>query len=133
VQIGNAGGFAVPQRLGEAAKAAGFPDVVVMLLPFGPNGPIPGNLESLCLQARSWQPTIRHALASYVASTPTSKWDKGKQAKMKAQCIVSATCQAEPEVSFAHHWQQDAIYRVPLADACFNRLSNFLANFGNLL
>jgi hypothetical protein len=132
-QIRLAGDYGVPESPLSVVKAEGFSAVVVMMLPFNGAGPIRGNLESLCLQATSWQPEIRPHLDRFISGTPASSWTPSKRAKAEAHCIIAATCKPNPEVTFAHHWQQPKQYRVPLTDRCFDQIADFLAAFGRIL
>ena len=65
-QLLAAGGFGVPDADQAVAKADGFPDTVILMIPFGERG----NLETLCLPAAYHKWPFRGHLDTFVASTP---------------------------------------------------------------
>ncbi len=129
-QIRSAPGFPVPAVDRGVAKAANFPTIVVLMVPMEGLG----NLETLCLQAaeKKWK-DLKVPLDTFVEQTPAHEWPPSKQSKMRLQTTLAATCKGCPDTSFANHWFQNAKYRIPVDDECFNPLVEFLDNFGTLI
>ena len=93
----------------------------------------PGNLEELWLRAayRKWP--LQEPLDNYVAATPANDWRPGKQSKMRANALLAATCEPNPDTSFADHWQAGPDFHVALDDGCFIGIVDFLRGFDALL
>lgn len=121
--------FPIPDDERTVARKPDYPAVVVLMLPLGE----PGNLETLCVRAAYSKWGIRPALEKYVDATPASNWSLGKQSKMRLHAMLAATCASKPETSFAHLWQEQEEFHLPLGDPCFTDLVEFLKNFGSLL
>jgi len=129
-QIQHATGFPVPLAERTAAKKSGFPTIVILMIPMDGIG----NLETICLKATAtkWD-SLMDPLNTFVAATPANTWGLSKQSKMRLQTTLAATCKGCPDTSFANHWFQNAKYRIPLNDKCFDSIANFLANFATLV
>lgn len=114
--------FPVPTAERTVAKKANYPSVVVLMLPIGRTG----NLESLCLESAYTKWALKTPLDEFVAKCPANGWDIGKQAKMRAQTILAATNNKQPDTGFASHWKQKEEFQIPVDHACFDSLVRFL-------
>lgn len=128
-QLRDAGGFGVPDDEKIVANAAGFPDTVILMIPFGERG----NLETLCLSAAYAKWALEPQLDAFIAGTPAHEWAFGKQSKSRIQVTLAVTCETKPDTSFANHWLEREEFRIPLDHECFNDLVSFLSDFGTLL
>jgi hypothetical protein len=128
-ELGNAGGYAVPALEQTVGKAAGFPHVVILMIPPGK----PGNLETLCLAAAYDKWDIKAALDALVAAAPASDWGPSKQSKMRLQTMLASTCRHKPDTSFANVWLEAEEFHLPLEHASFDGLETFLRGFGALV
>lgn len=115
-------GFPVPAAEKTVARADGFPDVVIFMLPPG----TPGNLESYCLEAAHSKWGLKANLDTFVAAAPANAWALNKQAKMRVQTLLAATNSSQPDCGFSSHWKQAEQFRIPLEHASFNPLVAFL-------
>jgi hypothetical protein len=113
------------------AKSPGYPHTVILMLP--PAGQ-QGSLETLCLLAAyfKWQ-NIQAPLDAFVQSAGVNGWSANKEAKMRLQTVIAATCNARPDAGFAGHWREDVQYHIPLNHAVFNDLATFLRGFRGLI
>lgn len=121
--------FPVPDSERAIARKRDYPDVVVLMIPFGE----PGNLETLCLSAAYNKWGLQTALDNYIDASPASSWSVGKQSKTRLHAILAATCETKPDTSFAHLWQEQEEFHIPLDDPCFTDLIEFLKNLDDLL
>jgi len=129
-QIKLADGFGVPAQERIVAKSKNdLPSIVILMIPLG----LPGNLESLCLEAAYSKFGLKAELDTFVSSTPAKDWSVGKQAKMRMQTILAATNRKQPDAGFAGHWKSKEQFRVPVEHACFDDLANFLRDFPSLV
>jgi len=90
-------GFPVPNQSKTAARAAGFPPLVIYMLPDGS----PGSLETICEVAalHKW-PHLGEPLNTYIAGIPVKDWTPGKRGKMRMQTIIASSCLPRPETGF---------------------------------
>lgn len=129
-QIGSAGGFGVPNRPQEVARAAGFPDVVVLMLPMGGQA---GCLEDLLLEAMYSKWNLRTEVNNYLSSTMARDWPTGKLAKAQVRCVLAATCRRNPDTPVSRVWRMSEEYHIPVDHHVFNELADFLRDFDTLL
>lgn len=122
-------GFGTPDRDRIVARADDRPATVVLMIPIDE----PGNLETLCVRAAYNKWNIQAAIEGYVQATPASNWRLGKQSKTKIQAILAATCETKPDTNLAYHWQEREEFHVPLQDAAFANIVDFLRGFGDLI
>jgi uncharacterized protein DUF3226 len=78
-ELGKSGGYAVPSNERLVAKAPGFPDIVVLMIPIGKSG----NLETLCLEAAYDKWCLKSHLDLFISSTPSNTWGIGMQSKAR--------------------------------------------------
>lgn len=128
-QLRNADGFPVPTNEKELARQAGYPDVVVLMIPLDQCG----NLETVCLRAAYHKWAFETELNTFTAAVPARNWGISKQSKMRLQTLIAATCKAAPDTSFASHWHHADDYHLPLDHPCFDDLADFLRRFGALI
>lgn len=121
--------FPAPDSERTVARKKNYPDVVVLMMPSGESG----NLETLCLSAAYNKWGLQTALDKYIEATPACKWPISKQSKTRLHAILAATCETKPDTSFAHLWQEQEEFHIPLDDPCFTDLVEFLKNFDDLL
>jgi hypothetical protein len=123
-------GFPIPQAEQTVERKQNFPPVSILMVPIG----APGNLETLCERAYldRW-PAIRVPLDTFMAATPATGWNLGKQAKMRVQTIIASTCETRPEAGFVGHWRYDQQYHVPLDYLAFDPIDVFLRGFRGLV
>ena len=121
-------GYGVPTMPLEIARAADFPAVVVLMLPWVNE---PGVLETLCLQAAcDWWPTLKLCLDAYCECAGTNAWKPSKQFKMRLRCLLSAACESDPNTSLVYAWSGEGRGElIPLAHPCFDRIAQFLQVF----
>ena len=91
-----------------------------------------GNLEHLLLDVvRNENPgIITHVEAFRAATAETPPWSANKDAKMKMQCVVAATCKKNPYCSLSWIWSDD--YKsipVKIDSPVLEELSDFLKAF----
>jgi hypothetical protein len=72
-------------------------------------------------------------MLNYVEATPSSSWGLGKQSKMRMQAILAATCEKTPDTNLANHWLEREEFHVPIGDATFDNISEFLKKFEEIL
>lgn len=124
-QIENAEGYRVPDRPYSTPNLAHAPAVVVMMLPKEGE---PGCLEHLCLQAgyAKW-PDMRVCLERFLQCAPARDWPNSRKAKMLLRCLISATCQSDPNVGLRYLWSdRRRECQFSLAHACFDPISDYL-------
>ena len=129
-QIDASGGFGVPAVEQTVARATGFPDIVVLMVPIGR----PGNMETLCVEAfcSNWR-SLEKPLGVYLNASPAKGWGISKQSKMKVQTILASTCETRPDTSLGQHWSEPKKYHLSVQNPVFNDLVTFLMNFESLL
>jgi hypothetical protein len=129
--IKNASGFQAPSRPLQVVRADGVPPLAVLMLPWVNE---PGALESLCLVATSYKfPQVRKCLERYVRCTGAKNWKPGKLLKMKMRCMLSATCETDPNTSLVWAWAEDRGDPIPLDNRCFEQLVGFLKDFDGFM
>jgi hypothetical protein len=52
---------------------------------------------------------------------------------MRAQTVLAATNERQPDTGFTGHWNQAIAYQIPLDHKCFDELVCFISQFENLL
>lgn len=128
-QIENVGGLGIPNRPLECARAAGFPAVAVMLIPWHTEI---GCLESLLMEAvRAANPELATCVERYVDCTGVGAWSETGLAKLRLQCSISALCRSDPVTPVRYAWSRPETI-IELTQPCFNRVAQFLIDFPNL-
>jgi len=130
-QIGDAG-YGVPDRQLEFVVSPDpLPPIAVMMLPLNN---LPGNLESVIKPAalEKW-PALEGPLNAYFAASPANGWAVGKQDKMKIQCVIAATCEANPYCTVSTLYRENEQYHIPLDSPHFDDIARVLAEFDALL
>lgn len=121
-------GYGVPRReLLFVRSHPPLPPIAVMMLPLNQQL---GNLETVVKQAalNKW-PDLAAPLEAYIDEAPASGWAQGKQDKMRVQCILAATCEANPYVTISTLYRENVRYHIPLSDPCFDPIAQALTNF----
>lgn len=121
--------FPVPSTERGVRRGGSYPAVVILMIPKG----VPGNLETLCVQAVHHKWGLEAALNAFVAATPAAAWEIGPQSKMRMQVILAATCATNPATSLSYIWSEPAQYHFPLTHPAFDDLADFLRGFDALL
>lgn len=122
--------FAVPTKPGEFASLGGRPLIVgALVIPIS----APGNLETICVKPLVDKWKLDGAVEKFVLASPASGWSVGKQSKMRVQSVLAATCETEPDTSFANHWHLDKKFHLPIGDESFNGICEHLRKFEALL
>ncbi|MEE8633021.1 MAG: hypothetical protein V3S93_00950 [Methyloceanibacter sp.] len=112
-------------------KVRGFPPLVVLLVPHSEEK---GSLETLCLTAAySKWPNVKGPLDNLATEMGVDDWSANKTAKMRVQTIIASTCRSRPDAGFKGHWDQAEEFHLPVGDAAFNDLANFLSGFRALI
>jgi hypothetical protein len=123
-------GYGIPKHPLEVAKSSSdLPSIAVMMLPLDGQH---GNLETICLIAAydRW-PELKTPLDEYVSQTHANEWNELRQAKMRVQCLLAATCQQNPYTTLSTLWTRPEQYHIPLDHPCFEDIVNALRGFGN--
>lgn len=123
------GGFGIPETERVIVRAPERPDIMVLMVPMGETG----NLETICVRAAVNKFPIKPALETYMNATPAANWRSGKQAKMQMHALLAATCETNPDTSFAHHWQEREEFHIPITDDAFTEIILFLLDFENAM
>jgi hypothetical protein len=118
--------FPVPPRAFTTVKRSAGRTGVFLL----PGEGKTGALEHLLLEVvRDTQPEIITHVETYRNSTAgTKQWSDNKNAKMKMQCIVAATCRKNPYCSLAWVWEHDSI-PLRIDSPVLKELSDLLVDF----
>ncbi|MGA2481739.1 MAG: DUF3226 domain-containing protein [Candidatus Acidiferrales bacterium] len=125
-QIQAAGGFGIPASPLEVARSQDKPPIVVMMLPWTS---LPGNLETLCLDAMyAAHNHLKDCIDDYCTCTRTSDWDLAKQSKMRMRCLMSSICQSDPDVPLTGAWSHRETI-VSLEHRAFDGVSDLLNRF----
>ncbi len=125
-QIGAAGGYGVPNHPSEPVKSAGFPAVVVMMVP-SPEGI--GCLETLLIGAvYDVRPNLKPCVDAYAACTHADAWNEVEQSKMNLQVLISGVCRSDPNTPVSYAWSRNEDI-IPLDRPCFDQIADFLAEF----
>lgn len=129
-QIRAAGGYGVPNHPGEVAKRAGFPAVLVVMVPQQERA---GCLETLLIEAAyEVRPNFKGCVEAYAACTHSDLWNEVERAKMKLQVVISAVCRSDPNTPVSYAWsRQESI--IPLDKPCFHQIADFLVRFDTLV
>lgn len=128
--ISSAEGYKAPSQPFEVVRKDGVPPLVVVMLPWRDQ---PGNLETLCLiSCYESHPTIRACLDEYVTCTGVNTWELTKQSKMKMRCMLSSTCNSDPNTSLVHAWNRGENL-IPLNHQCFDQIADFLRRFDDYI
>ena len=123
-EIRAAGGYGVPDAVLQPATAQNHPSVRIMMLPRAGQ---PGCLETIVLESLLIEvPTLRECLNDYLKCTPAVGWDQSKQAKMRLQCLIAATCKVDPNCSLTHLWSSKKKLRQLLTYAPFDEITEIL-------
>jgi hypothetical protein len=105
--------------------------VTVMMIP-GPDEL--GQLETVCLRAiRDAWPQQFQCAESYAACSGIDTWDTRKQERAKLRALISHICRSDPNTSLTHLWRENRELVVPLDNACFDQIAEFLKNFDNIV
>ena len=128
-QIASAGGYPVPAQPLNVATSAGFPAIVVMMLPWVGQA---GNLETLCLPAmyERW-PDQRNCLNAFSGCMATDGWPITRQSQMRLRSLIAGICLQDPNTSLTHAWSRN-LDLIPLENSCFDQVADFLSTFGGL-
>ena len=126
-QVAQAGFGRPANELQFALSPDPLPPIAIMMLPLGQQA---GNLETVCKQSafNKW-PQLEVPLAEYLAAAPAANWSEGKQDKMRIQCVVAATCEANPYATMATLYQERDDYHIPLDAQCFDDIAQVLRDF----
>lgn len=91
-----------------------------------------GALEHLLLEVvRGERPDIITQVETYRTDTEGARpWPDNKNAKMKMQCIIAATCKRNPYCSLAWVWEHDTI-PLRIDSPVLKELSDFLVDFAS--
>lgn len=117
--------YGVPDRA--LVSAAGTPARITVLMMPWPD--VPGNLESLCLQAAaSVSADISACVDGFVRCARTDEWeDPTKVDKMRLRSILAARHQKDPFIGLGNVWQrQQSRGLIPINHPCFDRIEAFL-------
>ena len=129
-QISSAEGYKAPSQPLEVVRTGSVLPLVVVMLPWKD---LPGNLEQLCLiSSCESYPAIRACLDEYVTCTDVNKWGPTKQSKMKMRCMLSSTCNSDPNTSLVYAWSR-VENLIPLNHGCFDQIADFLRRFDNYI
>lgn len=101
------------------------PKIIVLMIPIDNLG----NIETLCVEAAYSKWEIKPALDEYVNGTQAGTWGIGKQSKMRMHCILAATCLDNPGVSLTNLGREKPEFHIPIDDAAFKEISDFLVGF----
>ncbi len=131
-QIAAAEGYARPEAPLTVIRAPEVAPVVVMMIPWTGEK---GTLESLCLESASAEYSgIAACLDEYVRCTGADHWNLTKQLKMRMRCMLSASCERDPNTSLVHAWSGEGRGRlIPLDHGCFDRVADFLRGFDGFI
>lgn len=133
IQRSLARGDGLPNPIAErtVAKASGFPPLTVLLVPHSNER---GSLETLCLNAAySKWPHVEEPLDTFANEMGVDEWLANKAAKMRLQTVIAATCVSRPDAGFKGHWDQAEQYHLPVDNAAFDDLADFLSGFRALV
>ncbi len=129
-KVRNADGYAVPNAPLQVAKVEGRPALVVMMFPWTDEI---GSLETLCLpSAEGAHPEIKKCVDEHINCINTADWPIQKQHKLRLRCMIASVCRTDPYTSLVHAWSRPENL-IPLNDSCFDRLSDFLRKFDNVV
>ena len=132
-QIIDAGGYAVPE---EPLKVARIPESVPIAVVMVPWKGEQGSLDTLCLQPMydKW-PNGRECLDGFCACTSVNTWTSvSKRSKLRVQVLLSAMCPSDPNTTLRYAWSGGGRGDpVPLQHRAFDRVAEFLRDFGTLL
>ncbi len=125
-QIVAAGNFGVPDAPLEIARSAGYPPLVVMMLP---RSGVPGVLETLCIEGvYSAKAGFKDCIDQYCVCTKTDLWNEAKQPKMRLEALMAAICESDPATALQYAWSRKESI-IPLDRPVFDEISAFLTNF----
>jgi len=128
--ISSAEGYKAPSQPLEVVRTDGVPPLVVVMLPWRDQ---PGNIETLCLiSSYDSYPPIRACLDEYVTCTGVNTWGLTKQSKMKMRCMLSSTCNSDPNTSLVYAWSRGENL-IPLNHRCFDQIADFLRRFDDYI
>ncbi len=115
-------GFSAPTQ--SNLMVPGTPNVHVMMVP-SPN--LAGSLESLCYTAASnANAQVAACVQAYEQCLAIGSWQEQKKAKMRLRSILAGSYRKNPDILFSRVWQEEPSL-IPLSDAIFDPLANFLA------
>jgi hypothetical protein len=77
------------------------------------------NLETICAGPLTKKWGLETPVDAFVNASPARNWAQGSQSKMRIQTVLAATCETQPDVSFANHWHLNSKYHLPLDDSSF--------------
>lgn len=129
-QILTAGGYGAPNAPRVPARAAPFPAVVVLMVPWDGTA---GCLETLLLEAVSnTKPELRTCVDAYATCADVNDWNPVEQSKMKLQSLTSVICRSDPTTPVSYAWSRPETI-ISLAEPCFDRVADFLRAFPALV
>lgn len=103
------------------------PRIQVLMLPRDGE---PGGLETLCLQAAfDKQPHLEDCIEKFIECAK-AKTDGIKAAKMRLRCLLSASCEKEPNLALTYAWTErhQNLDLIPLNHSCFDPIADFFKN-----
>jgi hypothetical protein len=110
-------------------KAGENPAVVVLMMPWTN---VQGSLSTMCATAAmNAAPLVARCVNAFANCTGAAGWPMTTLAKMKLRSLIAARHKAQPDISPAYVWSKGTDL-VPLTDATFNQVANFLSAFPNL-
>jgi len=123
-------GFPVPSAERTVARAENFPPLVVLMIP----------ADSLavwrpcaCLQPSPNGQNIQGPIDAACGGNADKRVAFRKTSKGAAAGIIASTCEARPESGFVGHWREHEDYHLPLENAAFDGIEQFLRGFGTLI
>jgi hypothetical protein len=130
LQIQSAGGYGVPAAPRVPARIAGFPTIVVLMVPW--DNAI-GCLETLLLQSvRSVNPELGNCVDTYATCSHVDVWNEIERSKMKLQSLTSVICRSDPTTPVSYAWSRPETI-VSLTQPCFEQIVEFLQEFPALV
>jgi hypothetical protein len=115
--------YSRPKAVQEIAHTHNKPDICILMVPLDGNGCI----ESLCYQAaREKWPDLIEPLQRFESEVPARAWTENKKVKMRAQCMLAATCKPKPDIAIKDHWQKGSEYSLPVDGPAFAPIAAFL-------
>lgn len=129
-QIQAAGGYGVPDAPRNPARSAGFPAIVVLMIPWDA---IVGCLETLLLAAvREVHLELGACVEAYVTCTHVDAWNEVERSKMKLQSLTAVICRSDPTTPVSYAWSRPERI-IPLDRSCFDQIVDFLQGFPALV
>jgi len=129
--VREAGEYVVPVAPRTSSARGKYPPVSILMLPWDGQA---GCLETLLYMSASAQWPSKSACVQALAQCAQIQgWQISKQSKAELRCLLSTTCENDPNVAVNWAWKRENVAAgqlIPLEHACFDPISDFLRTFG---